>query len=156
MTKRKQRVDSATAAVRIMQAATRELMPPHHVRMGEGDWPYWRSVIAEFARSEWTDHQLECAAFLARTMADMEREQWLLREEGSTLASERGTPVVNPRKTVVQMHSSSILSLRRSLALHARAQKGEARDVGKRRDVAKGIEADNPLDDDLLARPSLN
>lgn len=150
MGNRKQRVDSATAAVKIMQGATREIAPPGHVRMGEGDWPYWHSVIAEFARSEWTDHQLEVAAFLARTMADLEREQWMLREEGSTLASERGTPVVNPRKTVVQMHASSILSLRRSLALHARAQKGETRDVGKRREQAKVIEAGNPLDDDML------
>jgi hypothetical protein len=155
MAQRKQRVDSAPAAVDVMQAATREIMPPKHVRMGDEDWPYWRSVIAEFARSEWTDHQLEVAAFLARTMSDLEREQWKLREEGSTLASERGTPVVNPRKTVVQMHASSILSLRRSLSLHARAQQGEARDTAKRRDIAKTIESNNPLDDDLIARPSI-
>ena len=155
MTKRKQRVDSATAAVQVMQAAVMEIVPPAHVRMGDGDWPYWKSVIAEFARSEWTDHQLEVAAFLARTMADLEREQWLLREEGATLASERGTPVVNPRKTVVQMHASSILSLRRSLSLHARAQHGEARDTAKRRGIAKDIEAESPFEDDLIARPSI-
>ncbi len=153
MSNRKQRSDSVTAAVRVMAGAVREIAPPQHVRMGDGDWPYWHSVIAEFARSEWTDHQLEVAAFLARTMADLEREQWLLREEGSTLASERGTPVVNPRKTVVQMHASSILSLRRSLSLHARAQQGEARDVGKRRGMQKGQEAASPFDDGLLARP---
>src|SRR3546814_9555026 len=73
------------------------------------------------------------AAMLARAMADLEREQYELRAEGSVMTSERGTPVVNPRKTVVQMHVGTILSMRRSLSLHARAQQGEARDAGKRR-----------------------
>jgi hypothetical protein len=36
-------------------------------------------VIAEFAKSEWTAHQLEIAAMLARTMADLNREQMALR-----------------------------------------------------------------------------
>src|SRR3546814_9369904 len=71
----------ATAAVKVMQGATREIAPPAHVRMSEEDWPFWHSVIAEFARSEWTDHQLEMAAMLARAMADLEREQYELRAE---------------------------------------------------------------------------
>ena len=55
-----------------------------------------------------------------------------------------------PRKAVVQATQSGILAMRRSLSLHARAQGGEARDVAKRRGIAKGVEADNPLDDPLL------
>jgi hypothetical protein len=86
-------------------------------------------VIAEFARSEWTAHQLELAAMLARTMADLNREQQLLRAEGSVVTTERGTPVVNPRKAVVQMHAASILSFRRSLSLHARARKAARRET---------------------------
>jgi hypothetical protein len=111
-------------------------------------------VIAEFARSEWTAHQLELAAMLARTMSDLNREQIALRQEGSVCMSEKGTPVVNPRKTVVQMHAATILSFRRSLALHARTHTRNAADIAKRRGAAKAIEADNPLDDDLLARPN--
>ena len=152
---RRQRADTVAAAVSTMIAAQREIVPPAHVRMDEGDAPFWRSVIAEFARSEWTDHQLELAAMLARAMADMEREQFELRGEGSVMATDRGTPVVNPRKAVVQMLSSTILSIRRSLSLHARAQGGEARDVAKRRGIAKGVEAANVLDDELIARPRL-
>src|SRR3546814_9700744 len=83
-----------TCALPILQGATREIAPPAHVRMSEEDWPFWHSVIAEFARSEWTDHQLEMAAMLARAMADLEREQYDLRAEGSVMTSERGTPVV--------------------------------------------------------------
>lgn len=152
---RKQRVDSITAKVAIMTKAALDLQPPAHVRMDDEDHPYWASVLAEFARSEWTNHQLELAAMLARTMADMEREQYLLRQEGSVMATEKGTPVVNPRKAIVQMHAGTILSMRKSLSLHARAQQGEARDVAKRRAQAKETEAGNPLDDDLLARPSV-
>lgn len=153
MTKR-QRIDSATAAVKVMARAAKTILPPAHVRMGDGDAPFWLSVIAEFARSEWTDHQLELAALLARTMADLENEQWTLRTEGTVLTSDRGTPVINPRRAAVQMHTGSILSLRRSLSLHARAQKGESRDVAKRREMSKDIEQHNAFDgDDLLARP---
>lgn len=151
---RKQRIDSRSEAVRVMSRAASDIVPPSNVPLDKSDMPFFASVIAEFARSEWTAHQLELAAMLARTMADLEREQRLLREEGATALSERGTPVVNPRKTVVQMHASTILSFRRSLALHARAQGGDARDIGKRRQMARDIEANNPLDDDLLAKPN--
>lgn len=153
MAKRKARIDSATEAVRVMAKAATEILPPANVPLDDGDLPFFRNVVAEFARSEWTDHQLELAAMLARTMADLVREQSLLRDEGGVAYTEKGTPVANPRKTIVQMHASSILSFRRSLALHARAVQGEARDAAKRRDTAKGIEGDNPLEDDLLARP---
>jgi hypothetical protein len=137
-----------------MSKAASAIVPPSNVPLQKCDLPFFVSVIAEFARSEWTAHQLEIAAMLARTMADLNREQMALRKEGSVMASERGTPVVNPRKTVVQMHAATILSFRRSLSLHARAQGGEARDVARRRAGAKTIEADNPLDDELLARPN--
>ena len=147
---RKQRIDSASAAVKIMAWAMRELAPPSHVPLEDCDWPFFHSVVAEFSRAEWTDHALELAAMLARDMANLERNQRQLREEGEVTVTERGTPVVNPRKAVVQATQSGILAMRRSLSLHARAQGGEARDVAKRRGIAKGVEADNPLDDPLL------
>jgi hypothetical protein len=153
MAKRKARIDSAAEAVRVMAKATTEIEPPANVPLDDEDFPFFRNVIAEYARSEWSSHQLELAAMLARTMADLTREQKLLRDEGGVAFSEKGTPVANPRKSIVQMHASSILSFRRSLSLHARAQAGEARDVAKRREAAKDIEGDNPLEDDLLARP---
>lgn len=150
---RRARVDSAAEAVRIMAKAVTEIAPPANVPLDAEDMPFFRSVIAEYARSEWSAHQLELAAMLARTMADLTREQQLLRVEGGVSYSEKGVPVANPRKSIVQMHAGSILSFRRSLSLHARAQGGEARDVGARRAAAREIEGDNPLEDDLLARP---
>lgn len=154
MPRRKTRIDSAAQAVMVMAAASRPINPPSNVPLEACDLPFFASVIAEFARSEWTAHQLELAAMLARTMADLTREQSALREEGSISYSEKGTPVANPRKTIVQMHAGSILSFRRSLALNARAQQGENRDIANRREKAKQIENIGSLqDDDLIARP---
>lgn len=153
MAGRKKRIDSTSEQVRVMSQATKTINPPSTVPLDDGDLPFFANVLEEFARSEWTAHQLEIAAMLARTMSDLEREQRLMREEGSVAKSDRGTPVINPRKTAIQMHAGNILSFRRSLGLHARAQGGEARDVAKRRTMAKDIEAQNPLEDDLLARP---
>jgi hypothetical protein len=151
-TPRKQRVDSATAAVEAMKlaAAREEIRPPGHVILDDDDWPYWWNVVEEAARSEWTDHQLELAALLARAMSDLEREQRELRREGAVCRGAMGQPAVNPRKQVVAMHAAVILSLRRSLGIHSRAKAGEARDVTKRRQYLKGHEQNNPLRDNLL------
>ena len=150
---RRHRIDSKAGAVEAMAGAVREITPPSNVPLDESDLPFFASVLAEFARSEWTAHQLEIAAMLARTMADLEREQREFRAEGTILKSDRGTPVINPRKMAIQMHYTNILAARRSLSLHARAQGGDARDIGKRRGMTKTIESNNPLDDDLLASP---
>ncbi|MEA1840713.1 terminase small subunit [Agrobacterium tumefaciens] len=151
MPRKKNRVDSVAEAVRIASVATEELALPENVPLDDTDIPFFNNVIAEYARAEWSAHQLEIAAMLARTMADLVREQGLLRTEGAVSYSEKGTPVANPRKAIVQMHASSILSFRRSLALHARAVQGEARDAAKRREAAKDIEAGATSDDELLA-----
>lgn len=150
---RRQRIDSATAAVGVMSAATREIAPPAHVALDDGDRPFWASVVAEFPRIEWTAHQLEVAAQLAKAMADLEVERNKLRVEGYVLAV-GDKAIANPRHGIARDLTNSVMSLRRNLSLHARAQGGEARDVGKRRGQALAIEADNPLADDLLASPT--
>lgn len=150
---RKQRIDSADAAVRIMQGAQRQIAPPGHVPLEDADWPFWHNVVAEFARAEWSEHQLELAAMLTRTMAMLEQEQRTLRQEGFIAVRENGTSVENPRARAVKSLTGDILSLRRSLALHARARSGDSRNDGARREAAKGLEGQ--LDDDLLARPSI-
>jgi hypothetical protein len=149
---KRQRVDSISKAVEIVAKAGQSIEIPAHVPLDDRDLPFWKSVIEEFARSEWTAHQLELAAMLSRTMADLEREQVDLRKEGSICLTDKGTPVVNPRKSVIQMHAGTILSFRRSLSLHARAQ-GEAEKLGPRRAAAKAIEsAATKSIDDLIPR----
>jgi hypothetical protein len=110
-------------------------------------------VIAQFARSELTAHQLELAAMLARTMADLNRERWALRKEGSVVTTEKGTR--SSIRVRPWYRCRLVLSYRSgALCLYTRAQDGEARDGAKRRAGAKEIEADNPLDDRLIARPN--
>lgn len=148
---RRQRIDSNAAAVKIVQAL--KPSPPSHVVLGDNDRQFWRSVVAEFPNAEWTDHQLEVAAQLAKAMADLEQERNSLRGEGYILADDRGKSYANPRHGVARDLTNSVMSLRRNLSLHARAMGGEARDVGKRRERAKDVEVE--LGDELIARPSL-
>ena len=89
MAPRKARIDSAAEAVRVMAKATTDIKPPANVPLDGEDLPFFKNVVAEFARSEWSDHQLELAAMLARTMADLVREQKLLRDEGGVAVTEK-------------------------------------------------------------------
>lgn len=151
---RRERIDAAAGTVAVFQASQKQISPPSNVPLEDRDLPFFASVLDEFARAEWTAHQLELAAMLARTMADLEEEQRLMRAEGSICKTDKGTPVINPRKTAIQMHYGNIHAARRSLSLHARAQGGEARDVGSRRAAAKEIERGGDQLDDLIARPN--
>jgi hypothetical protein len=51
---RKARIDSASEAVRVMSRAVTAIVPPSSVPLEKCDLPFFASVIAEFARSEWT------------------------------------------------------------------------------------------------------
>ena len=150
---RKPRIDSTGEMVRIISDLGKSVVCPAHIELEDIDQPFFASVIAEFAFSEWSTHQLELAGMLARQMADMDREQKALREEGSIMKTDHGTPVVNPRKAVVQMLSGTILSFRRSLALHARARAG-TQDIANRRNKVRQIEQSANTDDELTRRPN--
>ena len=151
---RKPRVDSRIEQVRILSGQRREITAPPNVPLDAADLVFFNNVILEFARAEWSQHQLELAAMLARCMSDLEREQTALRSEGSVLVTEKGTPVVNPRRSCVQMHAGTIFNFRRSLSLHAITHVGDKAEVAKRRELNKALIADNPLDDSLLAVPN--
>ena len=62
MAKRKERIDGKAVAVKIMAAAGKEIHAPSHVLLTDTDKPFFANVIEEFARSDWTAHQLEIAA----------------------------------------------------------------------------------------------
>lgn len=144
---RKTRIDTVFGAIEAVQAAKREIKPPRNVKLDRGDKPFFNSLLAEFARAELSDHTIELLAMLARAMADLEREQRQLREEGSVTVASTGKRSVNPRQTVVSNLSAAILSMRRSLSLQAHAKNGDARDIASRRQSAKTIEADTVAND---------
>ena len=155
MAGRKQRIDSATAAVEVMVKAARDIQPPAHAPLDGDALPFWDDIIAARAKSEWSGHDLACASDLANAMAMLVENRRKLRIEGEVLAPEGGKEFANPRVAVVHGLHAQIKAARQSLNIHGRAA-GEARDVGARRKQAKEIEAGSPLEDeDLLARPTV-
>jgi hypothetical protein len=154
MVVRRQRIDSAAGAVATMAAAARDLSPPKHLKLRRGDKPFWDAVIAERAKSEWTDSDLSVAANLARAMADAERIAAYPVDKGGNVKIATLIATIE----ISDKLARRIVTLRRALGLDNRAKNGEQRDVNKRRDHAKGIEEGrNPMEgdgDSLLARPA--
>jgi hypothetical protein len=155
MANRKQRIDSITAQVEVMQAATKVLQPPSHIPLNESDVPFWRSIVAEKPKVEWSDHDLEIAALLAMAMRKMGEQECLVDDEGPIVVTAGGNMAHNPRCRVVADLHARVIKYRQTLGIHNRAKHGEARDVKKRREQAFDVENNNPLDDDLLARPTV-
>lgn len=155
MAGRKQRIDSATAAVEVMIRAARDIEPPAHAPLDEDALPFWDDIIAARAKSEWSGHDLACASDLANAMAMLVEQRRILRKDGVTTVGPKGALMAHPRVSVVHGLHAQIKAARQSLNIHGRAA-GEARDVGARRAQAKEIEAGSPLaGDDLLARPEI-
>ena len=149
---RKQRIDSATAAVAVMLKSGVKILPPEFEPLEECDLPYWEAVVRARARAEWTDENRIVAAKLARAMADEKRIVLELRREGDLIENGRGTMVVNPKHSLVEQLARRVMAWRKALGLDARADSRSA-DIAKRQSQAKAIETD--LGDELLARPSV-
>ena len=150
--KRKQRSDSATAAVAAAQSGAIE--PPAHVKLRECDWPFWASIVHARARENWTAPDLENAAVLARCKADIERISAEIAAEGDTIVNQRGTQIVNPKHTLLETLTRRSIALSRMLHVHAEATVGEARAEKKPNQAAgKAKSAMEAVDDGLIARP---
>ena len=152
---RKARADSKESAVAAMIAEkVTTIEPPEEMEFSDTQMRIFNEVIDEFAKIDWTPHQVRIAAILSRTLASLSEAQEQLNDEGFTADSARGTPVVNPLVSVTNQLSGQVMSLRRTLALHASAGQNKV-DVDKRRSINKANAADAPDDeDDLIAMPS--
>jgi hypothetical protein len=146
---RKQRIDSSTAAVAVMASALTELQPPEHAPLPEAAMPFWRAIMRGRTRDEW-----ESTPALLVTASSLAWTQW----QSVKIRGEIEMAVEMDAKSVKRLDDLNRLEMAylRTLQQHGRGAEGEARDVGKRRAQASGIVADNPLDDDLLARPTVN
>lgn len=154
MTQKRIRATSAESAVKAMlDAAQAPLAPPAHVRLRDGDMPFWDGVVRARARDEWADADLVVAAQLARCQADLEKEQVLLDKEGSVLHNGRGTMVMNARVSVLEGLARREMALLRTLRMGGRVS-GDARDDVLRRQIQRQNEkaVEEQSDDDLLAQ----
>lgn len=124
---RKKRIDSATAAVEVMQAALTEITVPDCVLLADTDRPFWDAVIAARTKAEWNNADLITAGQLAKTLAKIETTtdvgEW---DKLNRLA----------------------LAMRRSLGLDVRASQRGA-DAASRREKAFEIERQAPRRDYL-------
>lgn len=125
---------------------------PAHVRLREGDRPFWDGVVRARAYDEWTETELVVAAQLARCQHDIEVESLALEGEESTITNGRGTKVVNPRVSVLEQLARREMALMRTLRMGGRAV-GDARDEAFRRLAQRQAEQvrDDLKDDELLA-----
>lgn len=125
--------DTASGAISAMLDASLDLPSvPKHVKLRDGDLPFWNDVLRARARSEWSDADLVVAAQLARCMADIEREQELLDTEGTIVENDRKTMVTNPRFRAINELKQSQLATFRALTMNANA-KADSRVVGNQR-----------------------
>ncbi len=149
MPNRKQRIDSATAAVQVMASALTELSPPEHCPLPAEALPFWKSITRGRAREEW-----EATPALLVTASNLAWSQWQIVQ----LRQQVETDDVPDAKVVSRMADLQRLEMAylRTLQQHGRGAEGEARDVSKRRSVASGIVKDNPLQSPLLGRPTVN
>lgn len=145
------RSDSAAAAIRAAQVADLPLMPPAHIKLRDGDLPYWESVVRARARDTWNPSDLENAAQLAACKADLERIKHEIGTEGDIVVNDRGTQIINPKHTLLETLARRNMALSRMLHVHAEATVGESRDAGKA--LATEKEAKQATsDDDLIPR----
>lgn len=148
---KRQRIDSATAAVKVMASAVGELLPPPHNQIPDAALPYWRAIISGRARVEWE----ETPALLS-TAASLAWVQWQIAKWRNDIEVGSLPDGLNMAQTLARLSDLQRLEMAylRTLQQHARGGQGEARDAHKRRAMARAIEADNPLEDDLLGMPA--
>lgn len=150
---KRQRIDSATAAVRVMADAAEQLEPPAHISVPAGAMPFWSAIIRARVREDWL-----AAPALMNAAANLAWTQWQIDRARRMIDGDLDLP---SGLTVAQMASQLLKMQRlemgylRVLQQHGRAVGGEARDVAKRQSIAEETADSSPFaDDDLLARPA--
>lgn len=138
-----------------MQGAMSSIDPPEWVRVPESAMPFWKSITQARAAERWNDSDLESAGELARTKASIERLNQELEEEGDVIKNDRGTPIVNPKHSLLETLTRRMVALSRMLQVHAEATQGKSREQVKGNQAqAKARQAVADTDDDLIARPT--
>ena len=144
VTPKRNRSDSASAAVRAAQAAALgPIDPPEHVVLRVGDRPFWNAIVTSRARDTWTTIDLCTAGNLARTQADIEHLQCQLDTAGYVL----GDGKVNPLAILVDTLSRRSVTLSRAIHVHALATLGRSGDASKALANERAAAAE---DDDLI------
>lgn len=135
----KKRIDhnSLGGAVEAFSNALEKLEPPAHVLLRDSDWPFWYAITGARAANSWNDSDLAKAGNLARCQSDIERLSVELMDEGDIIVNDRGTPIVNPKHSLLETLSRREVALSRVLHVHTEATVGRSRDSGNRAKAQK-------------------
>lgn len=144
MTPRRQRSDSAAAAVAAAQAAALgPIEPPAHVALRDGDRAFWDAVMLARARDTWTGPDLVAAGNLARCLADVERLQQRVSTEGEVIDGK-----LNPLCRLIETLSRRAMLL--AAALHVDTISTQGRKKNAATVLALEVQARGQEADDLI------
>lgn len=148
------RADSARVQSEIMADALKGKQPPGCTLLEPKEQPFFDLVVE--ARAVWTNIDLVHAVNLARCLCSIEENQILLKCEGDVIMNQRGTPIMNPRFTILEQLSRRAAALSTKIQVHAIATVGESKQSkGKNMVKRSAIEAmEDTEDDDLIGRPN--
>lgn len=148
-TKKRSDHNNAAGEREALSDALTKIEPPKHVKLRDCDWPFWYAITSARATSSWNDTDLAKAANLARCQADIERLALEAYEEGDIIKNDRGTPIVNPKHSLLETLSRREVALSRALHVHTEATVGRSRDSGnravaqqKKRDAVESVSGD--------------
>jgi hypothetical protein len=137
---RKLRADSTASKIKAMSDAALGLLePPSHVKITQAALPYWEGIVRARARDEWSEVDLVVVGQLAQCQCDIAEQDVLLRQEGSIVANDRGTQIMNPRATLMENLARREMALMRTLRLGGSVS-GDKRDDAKRRSIQRQSE----------------
>lgn len=122
--KRRVPVNSAAGIAKAIIAGGKKIEVPKHVDFSPLERLIFTELVEEMSKSELTAHKVTMLVLLTRQMAMLQNEQVLLAEEGVVLTNSHGNAVANPRVKVCAGLTANILSMRRSLGVHARELAG--------------------------------
>ena len=158
MTAKRQRSDSATAAVMAFNSAQKQIPSPKP--LNDAEHVYWAAITRARAREDWTDVDLLHAWNLAKLMWQIEESHLEIAEKGMTVVNEKGTQIDNPAFSRLEKLTRLTASLSTKLHVHAEATVGKSEDAAKRatkqRDAENTLATKDPSLDDFIARPMVN
>ena len=139
---KKKRIDSHTGEGEMLRAKKPEA--PEHLR--ECDLLFWDKIVSARDFTSWTAIDLEHAANLAQTLADIRSLRGEIDRDGLMVDGKK-----NPAADMLDVFVKRSLALSRSIQVHSGATVGHARDMKKRNQKQKEvIEARQVYDDDSL------
>lgn len=153
MAGRKRKADTYSTEGEMLRAKPPQ--PPAHVYLREIDMPYWDTIIRARAFDAWIDSDLEHAANLARCKSDIDRLSREIEVEGDTVINQRGTPIVNPKHSLLETLSRRSVALSRLLHVHPQATEGDSGDQRKRNTKQREMlkKREELAQDDFIAPP---